>query len=400
MASDLDSPPLISSVGSRRGRARKDQLRRIGRRDLPQYQIALTKLLGVHQLRYATRLPSLSPSTASSSSSSSSSLSNGLEDTVAWLSGKPGIDPAEGHLCHERRARRKRQQVANLLLPCNLYLQQLLAHTHTSTPLTVVEFCCGSGHVALPLAALYPSVHFILMDTRPASIHQAQERAAAAQLTNVECMCKDIFAFSPTQPFHLGIALHACGPLTDVTMDLCLGQRAAFVVCPCCIGNISKTSSKKSSTLEYPRSTRFRAVFPGRDRRQYEALASAADVSVRQFSASVGENEKTQHRRRRLCKSFVESDRALRAEEAGYQTHLMLLTPRECTPKNDLLFGHPKEWVVGGDGGGESSTAVHVVKGDDDAVGFDAFFGDPVAAAEEEEEEEEEKDEDEEPHGM
>jgi hypothetical protein len=95
-------------------------------------------------------------------------------------------------------------------------------------------------------------------------------------------------------------------------------------------------------------------------------MASAADLSVRQFfsrskvvetdkknttGSSNGNTEQEQqqeqqqqqeeqhqqHRRRRLCKTFVKMDRGLRAEEAGNVTRLMLLTPRECMPKNDLL---------------------------------------------------------------
>jgi hypothetical protein len=295
---------------------------------------------------------------------------------------------------------------------CHTYIGQLLAlQSASSTPvqLTVIEFCCGSGHVALPLAALYPSVHFILLDNRPPSIHQAEERTATANLHNVTCRCEDLHDFSASETFHLGIALHACGPLTDLVMDFCLQQRAAYVLCPCCIGKV------QASPLEYPRSSCFRALLP--DRRQYESMASAGDLSVRQFFSKSKidgqratnisnsnskeqqqqqereqrqqeEEQQQQHRRRRLCKAFVETDRGLRAEEAGYLTQLMLLTPRECTPKNDLLCGYPGEWeeMILERGNGEGREAVeemeNVVVNCDDAVVFDAFFGDSGAGGE------------------
>jgi len=393
-----------------KGRARKNKVSGSGRRDKPQYEAALTRLLAVAQPTYATTLPTsrFSMHSLTSIPLSPAPAATQVEDTASWLEDKAGLDPAEGHLCNPQRARRKRQQVANLMQACHVYIAQLLAlQSASSTPaqLTVIEFCCGSGHVALPLAALYPSVQFVLLDNRPASIHQAEERAAAANLQNVMCQCEDLHDFSPSEVFHLGIALHACGPLTDLVMDFCVQQRAAYVLCPCCIGKV------QASPLEYPRSSRFRAIFP--DRRQYESMASAADLSVRQFfsrskvvetnkeiatGSSNGKSEqeqeqeqeqqqeqeeqRQQHRRRRLCKSFVEMDRGSRAEEAGYSTRLLLLTPRECTPKNDLLCGYPGEWEKGvlgrgkGEGGEVEEEVEHVVVNGDDAAAFDDWFGD------------------------
>lgn len=420
-ASELFVPDATATTTSYlKGRARKRKVSGSGRRDKPQYEAALTRLLAVAQPTYATTLPT---ARFPASSSSSIPLSSGptatqVEDTAAWLENKAGIDPAEGHLCNPQRARRKRQQVANLMQVCHAYIGQLLAlQSASSMPaqLAVIEFCCGSGHVALPLAALYPSVQFILLDNRPASIHQAEERAAAANLQNVTCRCEDLHDFSPSEAFHLGIALHACGPLTDLVMDFCVQQRAAYVLCPCCIGKV------QASPLEYPRSSRYRGLFP--DRRQYESMASAADLSVRHFfsrskvvetdkeNATGSSNSKNseeqqrqeqeqpqqqeeqhqQHRRRRLCKTFVEMDRGLRAEEAGYLTRLLLLTPRECTPKNDLLCGYPGEWEEGvlGRGKGEGGEVIaikeeveHVVINGDDAVAFDVWFGDSGASGE------------------
>jgi hypothetical protein len=46
--------------------------------------------------------------------------------------------------------------------------------------------------------------------------------------------------------------------------------------------------------------------------------------------------------RRRLCKSYIERDRNLLAEETGgYTTRLFVLHPPSCSPKNDVLVGIP-----------------------------------------------------------
>lgn len=73
--------------------------------------------------------------------------------------------------------------------------------------------------------------------------------------------------------FHVGVSLHACGEVskgalmcsasaasflmltvvgagrqaTDMAMEKCLEERAAIVMCPCCVGKI------KLSQLQYPR---------------------------------------------------------------------------------------------------------------------------------------------------
>jgi 16S rRNA G1207 methylase RsmC len=52
--------------------------------------------------------------------------------------------------------------------------------------LRVAEFGCGSGNVALPLAALLPQCRFTLVDRNAFAVQLAQQRAAAAGLANVD----------------------------------------------------------------------------------------------------------------------------------------------------------------------------------------------------------------------
>ena len=64
--------------------------------------------------------------------------------------------------------------------------------------LRIAEFGCGSGNVALPLAALLPQCKFTLVDRNAFAVQLAQQRAAAAGLTNVDrfhaCAVADVSA--------------------------------------------------------------------------------------------------------------------------------------------------------------------------------------------------------------
>ena len=43
---------------------------------------------------------------------------------------------------------------------------------------------------------------------------------------------------SSASSFDIGVALHACGAASDLSQELCLTHRAAYVMAPCCIGKI------------------------------------------------------------------------------------------------------------------------------------------------------------------
>lgn len=160
----------------------------------------------------------------------------------------------------------------------------------------------------------------------------AKERIAAAQLTNVDVFCG--FVDDYHSHFNVGVALHACGEATDMVMRKCLAERAAYVLAPCCVGKI------KSSGLTYPRSVTLANEV---SRVEYEVLAKAAD-----FGHSI--NTEVAHadinRRRRRCKTLLESDRNMYAEEAQYITFMFVMYPSTATPKNDVLVGIPRNPAV------------------------------------------------------
>ena len=74
---------------------------------------------------------------------------------------------------------------------------------------TVVDFGCGSGNLALPLAALMPHVSFVGVDMNARSIEIMRGKAAAAGLDNVTCETARIEEY--TGAYDVAVALHACG---------------------------------------------------------------------------------------------------------------------------------------------------------------------------------------------
>jgi hypothetical protein len=163
----------------------------------------------------------------------------------------------------ETRADNKTEQVQNLLEATCALVEVLLLQRRrkreqwrgplqkksyeAATPddrIHVVEFCGGAGYVAIPLAALYsPSeVRVTLLDMKTHSLDIARRRVADASLSNIDIRRERLEDFdassSSASSFDIGVALHACGAASDLSQELCLTHRAAYVMAPCCIGKI------------------------------------------------------------------------------------------------------------------------------------------------------------------
>ena len=213
-----------------------------------------------------------------------------------------------------------------------------------------------------------------LIDSKQRSLDVAKERAARAGLANVTTLLLSIERFVGTA-FDLGIALHACGPATDIAMQLCVRQNADFVMVPCCVGKVQTKASYLTTNdslpskeleegetlpaLQYPRSEQGRGCLT---REQYDAVAKAADFGHRdeedEGEDDVGDvalqpfvvplpivltDQKSKADRwkqeRRTCKSIVEHDRALLCMESKYTCYLSVMEPKSCSPKNDVIVG-------------------------------------------------------------
>jgi hypothetical protein len=186
----------------------------------------------------------------------------------------------------------------------------------------------GRGHLSLPLAWLHPDLTVWRVDVSGFALNLARQRAEAAGLANVRFFAGPVAEFP--EPFHLGFALHACGPASDEAQERCLEHGATYVVCPCDLGQLAH------SPHPYPRSARFRKLLT---REEYDALASAADWTNSEDPSRRGQGARAM--------AFLNLDRNLAAEEVGYETLLLLGYPLQSTPKNQVLYG----WRPGERGG-------------------------------------------------
>ena len=171
----------------------------------------------------------------------------------------PELDPgcalgAHGHplpaVLPLSRITSKRQQIEN----CSLFALPIIKRglqdcqqnrggsnkASSTNTYTVVDFCCGSGWQTLPLAHYFPTVYFVLIDSKERSLNVAKERARRGGLTNVTTVLASIEDYH--EPFDLGIALHACGPATDIAMKLCLLAKADCIMIPCCVGKVQQSA--------------------------------------------------------------------------------------------------------------------------------------------------------------
>lgn len=83
-----------------------------------------------------------------------------------------------------------------------------------------------------------PSFPCCSVEMKPAAVKILEQRAAASGLANVTTFLGMIEQFAA--PFDVGLALHACGNATDYMLLRSQQLRAAFVVSPCCVGELGQ----------------------------------------------------------------------------------------------------------------------------------------------------------------
>jgi hypothetical protein len=107
---------------------------------------------------------------------------------------------------------------------------------------TVVDFCCGSGHLGFPVAFLFPWVDVVLLEWNATAIARAHARLAELRSStglawaNVRIVHAGLQELD--EAFDVGIGIHACGWLSGVIQIKCFQHRAAFLLAPCCIGKL------------------------------------------------------------------------------------------------------------------------------------------------------------------
>ena len=267
------------------------------------------------------------------------------------------------------RVARKRAQVDSFAAVLRVMLCCEDPDGEDTTPqrsrLCIVDFGCGSGGLLLPLAALFPKHDFVGVDMLTVSVELLRSRAAAAGLCNVSGVVGMIESYTGACDIALG--LHACGNATDFVMAQASLRRAAFAVCPCCLGKLRFGLSGGSSfsanlrdlpslapgphadaplpAPEHPRSAWMRAALPA-GAAAFAALAKAADVShgeADEAAAQAAGFGEAATAAARAAKVNVEMDRAEGARDQGYVVATLKLFDAAATAKNDLLVGAPRD---------------------------------------------------------
>ena len=166
----------------------------------------------------------------------------------------------------------------------------------------VVEVAAGHAYLALLGAELLGLRHLWLIERDPDRISRLRQLAAPAKLT-IEIRQAEAASPSawPEAP-HAVVALHACGRATDDALDGAVAAQARFVfLVPCCYG------------------------------RSVPSLPAAEAAAERLGIPPQSEL------RRRFLQSYIDSDRVLRLEAAGYEVTAVPLVPPTVTPHNLLL---------------------------------------------------------------
>lgn len=225
--------------------------------------------------------------------------------------------PEVGDLPIERVAR-KREQLQSLA-------REVISMAKSGD--TIVDFCCGSGHLGIVIASLLPDCHVVLLENKEESLDRAKIRCKALNLINLTFLQSNLDYYSGE--FQIGVSLHACGVVTDIVLDKCMEQGANFVSCPCCYGAIHDMHH-----LTYPRSDLFkRHEISGSD---YFCVAHCSDQA---HDSDKGPCNKEKSDQGQICMDIVDTDRKFKAVESGYDVILTKLEPENCTQKNRLLVG-------------------------------------------------------------
>jgi SAM-dependent methyltransferase len=203
--------------------------------------------------RFEPLRPQYAPSAGTVPAAAVQLLSQGEQDGAVaaeedefWRHVPEGLDPSSGDL-DAGRAQRKRQQLGSMV-------RHVLPLLSAGGGDTIVDFGAGSGHLGLLLAWLRPDCHVVLVERKEYSAQYGRRRISSLGVGNCEFFCGGIedfadllakaaapeAAISPAQPrlrgaarLDVGVAMHACGQLTDLALSLCVEARARFALCPC-----------------------------------------------------------------------------------------------------------------------------------------------------------------------
>lgn len=231
----------------------------------------------------------------------------------------------------EARAIRKRKQIESVLK----YADPLINEGDT-----ICDFGAGAGHIALLLSYLKPSCRVVVVEHNPEKHEMIRSRIDHLNSEGIYCkvdIYNTIDDFKKSgRPLDLGVSLHSCGLLTDETLKFCINKRSKYVLVPCCYGQI---------TSIFPHTNRCTSssVFKNIDSNCMKSVQSAADYTV---AASNEEFHLSDHfKMAKQCMTIVDTDRQNWVKEQGYDyISINSLHPLNCSPKNNVIIGHPNKY--------------------------------------------------------
>ena len=257
-----------------------------------------------------------------------------VESSIDWDALPSGLDPfyKETSKLPEDRALRKRQQIESVL--------------YYSLPLikdgdTVCDFGAGAGHIGLLIAYFKPSCRVVLVEHNPEKHEMVYGRIKHLESNGIYCSVDIYNTIEDFQrsgrPLDLGVSLHSCGLLTDMTLEYCVRKRAKYVLVPCCYGQIA---SVKPHTNRITSSKYFGNISPT----VMATIQSASDYTV---PASDNQFHLSNHFKiAKKCMNVVDNDRQWWAKENGYENvKIHSLSPLCCSPKNNIIIGVPNNSI-------------------------------------------------------
>lgn len=302
------------------------------------------------------------------------------------------------HHGNNDRAEKKYGQIQSMIHPVLCILSSLMESSSPSpSTFTIVDFCGGTGSMAISLSLLLSHMlthershddirahaRVIVVDLKAQSLQRLHRRAAnichnmntpdsyhqlseqvplerqkvqSTCIPNLFTFYGDIVSYTVQQrqpdqtipPFHIGMALHACGEATDIALRACILQQrhtAAFVLAPCCVGKLSTethdphvfhATQQNIPTVTYPQSSYFQSTL-NVTAMEFNHLAKAADYSS--YSSMDSPTDAV----RRVSQSCIDYDRLCYVRETAphYTVLLTKMDPLWSSPKNNILVG----WV-------------------------------------------------------
>ena len=152
-----------------------------------------------------------------------------------------GLAPAEREVRCRYIREKKVPQLRWMLSQVGTVLRQRSAAGSGAPATRLLDLGCGRADFSLMVARCFPLLQVLGVDTNPAAIDTARQRAAAAALPNARFAVGDAAEWLGTAAAEASppcvdvvTALHACGGLSDVALELAAVCGASAIVCTCC----------------------------------------------------------------------------------------------------------------------------------------------------------------------